>query len=538
MKRRLPVTIAAAFCLLILFITPILADTLYTVKQGDTLFSIARQFNTSVQTLATANGLPNPNLIYVGQVLTIPDVNTTPTPTPPPGSTPTPTPTGNTIYVVRAGDTLGLIAARFGVTIQAIAAANNLANINIIYVGQSLIIPGVTGPGPTATPTPGPTTPPPPPPSGNISYVVQPGDTLGRIALRYGTTVQAIMTANGLTNPNLIYVGQVLTIPVGSGGGGTATPPPPVNTGSFELGGQTHGFGHVSQMQYAGMKWIKFQHKWSPGDDPAGLAGRINDAHANGFKVLISVTGAALFPSPGSIDFASYVSFMGGLAALGPDALEVWNEQNLDREWPTGEISPTSYVNNMLKPAYNAIKQANGNVMVISGAPAPTGYDNGTNAWADNRYVAGLAAAGAASYADCIGVHHNAGATAPGATSGHPGGTHYSWYFGATLNLYYNAFGGSRKVCFTELGYLSGDGFPGLPGAFGWASGTSVAEQAQWLAEATSLSANGGRVRMLIVFNVDFTEYDVNGDPQAGYAIIRPDGSCPACDSLRAVTGG
>ena len=296
MKRRLPVTIAAAICLLILFVTPILADALYTVKPGDTLFSIARQFNTTVQTLATANGLPNPNLIYVGQVLTIPDVSPTPTATTPPGGTPTPTPTSTNTYVVKAGDTLGLIAVRFGVTIQAIAAANNLTNINIIYVGQVLIIPGGIAPTatPTATPTAGPTTP---PPTGTISYVVQSGDTLGRIALRYGTTIQAIMSANGLTNPNLIYVGQVLTIPVGSGGG-TATPPPPVNSGSFELGGQTHGFGHVSQMQYAGMKWIKFQHKWSPGDDPAGLAGRINDAHANGFKVLISVTGAALFPAP------------------------------------------------------------------------------------------------------------------------------------------------------------------------------------------------------------------------------------------------
>ena len=187
MKRRLPVTIAAALCLLILFVTPILADTLYTVKQGDTLFSIARQFNTTVQTLATANGLPNPNLIYVGQVLTIPDATSTPPPT---GGTPTPTPTstGSTTYIVKAGDTLGQIAARFGVTIQAIAAANNLPNINIIYVGQVLIIPGGTGPGPTATPpatpTPGPTTP---PTTGTISYVVQSGDTLGRIALRSGT---------------------------------------------------------------------------------------------------------------------------------------------------------------------------------------------------------------------------------------------------------------------------------------------------------------------------------------------------------------
>ena len=530
MKHRIIVTLAAAFLLLILFISPVLADTIYTVKQGDTLFSIARQFNTTVQVLTQANNLPNPNLIYVGQTLVIPDGVPAPTSTPPSGTpTPTPTPGGSSsTYTVRAGDTLGLIAARFGVSVQAIAAANNLVNINVIYVGQVLVIPGVVNPGPTPTPT---STP--PPTTGSTTYVVRAGDTLGKIAIQFGTSIQALMSANNLSNPNLIYVGQVLVIP--GGGGGYI---PPVTGGGFEIGGQTHSLSHVNEMKFAGMKWVKFQHKWSPGDDPNVLAGRINDAHANGFKVLISVTGATLFPGAGSIDFASYVSFMGGLAALGPDALEVWNEQNLDREWPSGEISPTSYVNNMLKPTYNAIKQANANVMVISGAPAPTGFDNGTNAWADSRYVQGLAAAGAASYMDCIGVHHNAGATSPNATTGHSGGNHYSWYFGATLNLYYNAFGGSRKVCFTELGYLSGDGFPGLPGAFGWASGTSVAEQAQWLAEAVSLSASGGKVRMLIVFNVDFTEYDVNGDPQAGYAIIRPDGSCPACDTLHNVTGG
>jgi hypothetical protein len=226
------------------------------------------------------------------------------------------------------------------------------------------------------------------------------------------------------------------------------------------------------------------------------------------------------------------------VAALGPDAIEVWNEQNIDREWPAGQIDPNSYVNNLLRPAYNAIKSANGNVMVITGAPAPTGFDNGTNAWADDRYIAGMAAAGAASYADCIGVHHNAGATSPYASSGHPAGTHYSWYYTPMVNLYYNAFGGARKLCFTELGYLSGDGFPGLPAAFSWASGTSVGEHAQWLAEATTIARTGGKVRLLIVYNVDFTNYDTSGDPQAGYAMIRPDGSCPACDTLRAAMGG
>ncbi|MCB0006785.1 MAG: hypothetical protein KDE04_10035, partial [Anaerolineales bacterium] len=99
---------------------------------------------------------------------------------------------------------------------------------------------------------------------------------------------------------------------------------------------------------------------------------------------------------------------------------------NIDFEWPAGQISPSSYVNNMLAPAYNAIKSVNTNILVVSGAPAPTGFDNDHNAWADNRYLAGMAAAGAANYADCIGVHHNAGATSPYQATGHPGGSHYS----------------------------------------------------------------------------------------------------------------
>ena len=75
--------------------------------------------------------------------------------------------------------------------------------------------------------------------------------------------------------------------------------------------------------------------------------------------------------------------------------------------------------------------------------------------------------------------------------------------------------------------------FIGTPPNFAWAAGTSVQEQAQWLREARDLSVAGGKVRMMIVFNVDFTFFDPAGDPQAGYAMIRPDGSCPACDALK-----
>lgn len=443
-------------------------------------------------------------------------------------------------YVVQSGDTLYRIAARFGTNVPTLVGMNNIANPNYIYVGQVLRVPGDGGtPPPSDTPAPSPA------PSTGGTYVVKSGDTLYRIAAQFGTNIVALAAANNISNPNYIYVGQVLTIPGGGSSGSTPppandspAPPPPVTSGSFELGGQATGLGQAERMRHAGMSWVKFQHKWSPGDDPGAVAGLINDAHNNGFKILLSVPGANLYPQPGSIDFGAYVNFLGGVAALGPDAIEVWNEQNLDREWPAGQINPQAYVNDVLRPAYTAIKAANSNVMVISGAPSPTGFDNGTNAWADNRYIGGMAAAGAANYADCIGIHFNAGATSPTVSSGHPAGTHYSWYYTPMVNLYYNAFGGSRKLCFTELGYLSGDGFPGISDAFGWARGTSVSQQAQWLAETASLASSSGRVRLMIVFNVDFTTYDPGGDPQAGYAMVRPDGSCPACDSLHSVTGG
>lgn len=349
--------------------------------------------------------------------------------------------------------------------------------------------------------------------------------------------------AEGWLFNNVISIGssvdtnalEVVEVEAPTTGDDPAPPPPPpiANTG-FELGGQTHTLANPALMQESGMTWVKFQHKWGPGDSPDAVAGRIGHAHGNGLKVLLSIPGAEAYPS--SIDFDAYVEFLRGVAALGPDAIEIWNEMNIDFEWPAGEIDPNSYVNNMLRPAYEAIKSTNPNVMVISGAPAPTGFDNGTNAWADDRYMRGVAAAGGANYMDCIGVHHNAGATPPSATSGHPAGSnHYSWYFMPTLDMYHNAFGGARPVCFTELGYLSGQDFGGVPSRFSWAADTTVSQHAQWLGEAVSVAGNSGKVRMIIVFNVDFTHW--GDDPQAGFAMLRPDGSCPACNTLRAAMG-
>jgi hypothetical protein len=286
-------------------------------------------------------------------------------------------------------------------------------------------------------------------------------------------------------------------------------------------------------MRTAGMTWAKKQIRWNRGDGTGAAAGAINEARANGFKILLGVVG---YPNQMG-DFEAYsdefANYLGQVAALGPDAIEVWNEPNLAREWPAGNINGQTYTR-LLAKSYNAIKAANPNVMVISAALAPTGFFGGcaNNGCDDNVFLRQMANAGAVNYMDCIGVHYNEGVVPPDQRSGDPRSEHYSRYFWGTLDLYYNTFGGARRACWTELGYLSGEGYPPLPGAFAWAGNTTVGQHAEWLGRAVALSRSSGKVRLMIIWNVDFTVY--NDDPQAGYAIVRPDGSCPACGPLGA----
>ncbi|NOG49306.1 MAG: hypothetical protein HND48_07550 [Chloroflexi bacterium] len=142
----------------------------------------------------------------------------------------------------------------------------------------------------------------------------------------------------------------------------------------------------------------------------------------------------------------------------------------------------------MLAAAYNAIKSANGNTVVISGAPSPTGFWGGQCQAAgcdDNIFISQMRNAGAANYMDCVGIHYNEGILPPTARSGDPRGNsgHYTRYYGTMVDLYAGTFP-SKPLCFTELGYLSPEGFGPLPGGFAWAADTSAQEQAQWLGDA------------------------------------------------------
>lgn len=160
------------------------SSSTYVVKPGDTLYAIARRYNTSVDTLMRLNNLTS-NVLQVGQVLRVPSSSDNGTST--------------ITYTVRPGDTLYAIASRYNTTVNEIQRLNNLTS-NVLQVGQVLQIPssGSNGGG-----------------GSSITYVVKPGDTLYAIASRYNTTVNEIQRFNNLTS-TVLSIGQVLQIPSSS----------------------------------------------------------------------------------------------------------------------------------------------------------------------------------------------------------------------------------------------------------------------------------------------------------------------------------
>jgi LysM repeat protein len=141
------------------------------------------------------NGITNANLIRIGQVIKLSSSTVAPAPTP---TTPAPA----TTYTVVARDTLSGIAARFGTTTRNLMSINGIADANRIRIGQVLTIAGAAA-APAA----------PASASGATStYTVVAGDTLSGIAARFGTTSRNLIALNGITNANLVRIGQVLRL--------------------------------------------------------------------------------------------------------------------------------------------------------------------------------------------------------------------------------------------------------------------------------------------------------------------------------------
>ena len=186
--------------------------TYYTVQSGDTLSGIAVEYNTTTATLTSLNNLSNPNLIYVGQRLLVKSTSTsaassaTSTATSTASATSTSSTTSATTYTVKSGDTLSSIASSHNTTTAALTSLNSLANPNLIYVGQVLKLANTTTASTSSTSSAASTS------SSAMTYTVKSGDTLSSIASSYNTTTSTLTSLNNLSNPNLIYVGQVLKV--------------------------------------------------------------------------------------------------------------------------------------------------------------------------------------------------------------------------------------------------------------------------------------------------------------------------------------
>ena len=188
-------------------------QTTYTVVKGDALIKIANRFNVTVGEIQQWNSLKG-TVIYIGQVLKVsaPGKTVTVTAPTPTTTTTTTSATATTTYTVKSGDYLGKIGNQFGMTVQQLKTLNNLKS-DLIYVGQKLKVSAKTTSTPTSTltTTPSPTTSKQPSSGTTSTYVVKSGDTLGKIAGIYNTTVTALKSLNNLKS-DTIYVGQKLTV--------------------------------------------------------------------------------------------------------------------------------------------------------------------------------------------------------------------------------------------------------------------------------------------------------------------------------------
>ncbi|MEM7538161.1 MAG: LysM peptidoglycan-binding domain-containing protein [Chloroflexota bacterium] len=201
------------------------SGTTHVVRVGESLSLIAQNYGVTTAALAEANGITNYNIVRLGQRLTIPGSSTatqtataTQTTTAPQATYTKPLDSGMTAFV-REGDTLSKIAARYGVTTQALMQHNGISNPNMVYLGQKLSIPVRTASDiSTAT--------------GGLVHVVKAGDTISSIAALYGVAPEYLMQSNGLTNANIVWRGQKLRIYGATKTLGPRLPPAKINGGA------------------------------------------------------------------------------------------------------------------------------------------------------------------------------------------------------------------------------------------------------------------------------------------------------------------
>ncbi len=335
--------------------------------------------------------------------------------------------------------------------------------------------------------------------------------------------------------------------------GPTATPLP-VSNKEYQVGIQVQyslDFNPDNQdlwmrevSQKMGLGWFKQQVRWEEIEPEKGqfdwsILDLVMPSKARfNLNVMLSIVtapdwarepGANLDKHGPPANNADYVNFVSELLKRYPgqiQAIEVWNEQNIDREWSsTKGLVAANYVA-LLRDTFTAVKAIDPGIIVVSGALSPTGFNDGVGAWDDYIYLDQLIKAGMLNYVDCVGVHHNGYNIGPSvpwdAVPNDPTASfrgpfdnpHHSWSFNSTLQTYAQKVqlaGGQQKLCITEFGWASTEDLGGFPRGFEFANDNTLQEQADWIVEALNLMDEWDFVWLAFIWNFNY-------GPQAGWA--------------------
>ena len=324
--------------------------------------------------------------------------------------------------------------------------------------------------------------------------------------------------------------------PVAAAPSSAAPPPGPTVGHGFGFGMQVDANSDypraLSLLRNAGFGWSKIQVRWEdlepqPGNVNWGYLDRLVDqTRATGAQLMFSVVTAPAWARPGDADLhdpgppqdpGTYANFIGRMAsryAGRVQAYEIWNEQNLAREWGgPGRLSAPEYVR-LLRAAYGAVKAGDPGAAVILGALTPAGtVDLGQGAIAidDVGYFQQMYDAGAQGYFDAAGAHPSGFNNAPDldpldpANHARPGGwrEHRSFYFRnfeRYREIMVRVGDGNKRIWFTEFGWASGP----TASEYGYALQVSEDDQARYLVRAFEIARSRGYIGPMFVWNLNF----------------------------------
>ena len=321
----------------------------------------------------------------------------------------------------------------------------------------------------------------------------------------------------------------------------------------------------LRMLRAAGFGWAKVQIRWEDLEPTKGniqwntIDDVVNTGTSHGVKLLFSVVTAPRWARPADTDFSvpgppadpkDFANFVGAIAERhksNVQAYEIWNEQNLAREWGgNGRQNAGQYVA-LLKAAYSTIKAADPDAVVLSGALTPAGNVNlgqGLLARDDREFLREMYAAGLKNYADAVGAHPSGFNNPPDDDPGRKTADnnsfkgHWSFYYRnfETYHQIMSEFGdGGKQIWFTEFGWASS---PKPYPEYAYGADNTEEEQAAYLVRAFEIARERGYVGVMAIWNLSYAPGTNETDSQGmrAFGIIRPDWSPrPAYNALAAM---